>query len=159
MLPALCTDILLLSPVYLYPTILSEKSLYIDSSNDRSREVYQTSTNCKEKQAMKTEKVDSNSVSSVKAREDLLRTALDVSEEVLLAIIGKFGLDSDKYTITDNLIEVIKKEYAFVVARREFKELCEEKQMVLTLDGFMEIHELYQVKIAIDEQLKRMGAN
>ena len=108
---------------------------------------------------MKTEKVDSNSVSSVKAREDLLRTALDVSEEVLLAIIGKFGLDSDKYTIADNLIEVIKKEYAFVVARREFKELCEEKQMVLTLDGFMEIHELYQVKIAIDEQLKWMGAN
>lgn len=105
---------------------------------------------------MKTEKVESNSFGSIYAREEKLKTVLDCSEEVLLAIIGKFGLDSDKYQVADRFIEVVKLEYEFLVAKREYEAFCEQKQMRLYLDGLLEIYELHQVGKMIAEQHKKL---
>jgi hypothetical protein len=111
---------------------------------------------------MKTEKVNSSSVSSLSAREELLSKSLEQSTEMLLVVDRFFGQDSVKFMVAEKFVDLLKKEYEFLVARREYDALCLEHRMMFGVDQLNEAAGLERMRRANEEfvqKLKAMGLN
>lgn len=75
---------------------------------------------------MSEEHKQSNSVSFVSPREKLLKEILGKSTETLLSVVREHGKGSQKYAMTDQIFQVIKKEYEFLREKRKLREFCHE---------------------------------
>jgi hypothetical protein len=104
---------------------------------------------------MQNEKHKSSSVSSALTREQLLKMTLDECPEMLLMVVKQFGQDSTQFMMAERLTDLVKREYEFLVAKREYHDLCNEHHMRLDMVAIREISNLAKVKKAINE----MGLN
>lgn len=107
---------------------------------------------------MKTEKVDSNSVSPVLSREQTLKAALEQSTEMLLIVDKFFGQDSVKFMVAEKFVDLVKKEYEFLVARREYDALCLEHCMMFGVDQLNEAAGLERMRRANEEFMQKLKA-
>ena len=88
---------------------------------------------------METQKVETISGSSVLSREQILKAAIDDSAEALLMIIKYTGENSREYIIAEMFLDLIKKEYEFLVTKREYNDMCQQHYMRFGLEGLEEI--------------------
>ena len=108
---------------------------------------------------MKGIKIESNSEGSIQLCEDVLKTMLDESAEVLLTIVKQFGKDSKQHLIAESYFECIKAGHAFCTAKREFNDLCKEHQMTFGAQAAQEILAMNKIRASIREQLDKLGLN
>jgi hypothetical protein len=91
-----------------------------------------------------------SSESSVSAREQLLKTILEGSENALLEVSNACGEDSPQLMIAEKFVETCKKEYESLVARREYHDLCEEHHMMFDAAGMQEIKDIVAAKVTLE---------
>jgi hypothetical protein len=98
-----------------------------------------------------------SSESSVSAREQLLKTTLERVPEVLLKLADLFGQDSEQFMIAERLTDVLKREYEYLVAKRDYEDFCRQHNMQLEITGIYEISDMIQVKKALVDALEEVG--
>lgn len=101
----------------------------------------------------------SNSEGSIQLCEDIAKAILDDSAEVLLTIVKQFGKDSKQHAVAESYFECIKAGYAFIIAKKEFNDLCKEHQMTFDAKAVKEIIAMNKIKALIKEQLDKLGLN
>jgi hypothetical protein len=100
-----------------------------------------------------------SSVSSELTREQLLKESLKECPEMLLEVAKLFGQESKEYLIAERLADLVKREYEFLLAKREYEQLCKKNNMMLKIMAIKEISDMAKTKKALNEALDKMGLN
>ena len=108
---------------------------------------------------MQNEMHKSSSESSIVSREEILKESLKECPEMLLEVAKLFGQESKEYLIAERLADLVKREYEFLLAKREYEQLCKKNNMMLKIMAIKEISDMAKTKKALNEALDKMGLN